>query len=114
MGTLETSRTIIIFNKINKGVLYKMHVLVFIVLGSVLATTAHAAVGLEGNNNPGGVDGCTGKAIFEPNFKRGDIEKSSEEGFGKVFQIQANKKKDKVRTSYIAIEGTCCWVIEDR
>ena len=54
--------------------LYKMHVLVFIVLGSVLATTAHAYVGLEGNNNPGGVDGCTGKAIFEPNFKRGDIE----------------------------------------
>ena len=51
-----------------------MHVLVFIVLGSVLATTANAGVGLEGNNNPRGVNGCTGKAILEPNLKRGDIE----------------------------------------
>ena len=72
--TFETSRTLIIFNEINKDVLYKMHALVFIVLGSVLATSANAGVGLEGNNNPGGVGGCTGKAIFEPNFKRGDIE----------------------------------------
>ena len=72
--TLETSRTLIKFNEINKGVLYKMHVLVFIVFGSVLATTSNAGNFIEGNNNPSGVAGCTGQAIFEPNLRRGDIE----------------------------------------
>ena len=51
-----------------------MHVLVFIVFGSVLATTSNAGNFIEGNNNPSGVAGCTGQAIFEPNLRRGDIE----------------------------------------
>ena len=51
-----------------------MHVLVFIILGSVLATTANSYTVTKGNDNWSGVDGCTGKAIFEPNLKRGDIE----------------------------------------
>ena len=60
-----------------------MQLLVFILLGSVLqgvlATTANSygvpsyAV-WSGNYNYDGVDGCTGKAIFEPNLKRGDVE----------------------------------------
>ena len=40
--------------------------------------------------------------------------KSSGDGYVQVFQIKANKKKDKARTNYISIEGTCCWVIENR
>ena len=42
-----------------------MQVLGFIVLGSLLATTVYAG---------GHVVGCTGKAIVEPPFKKGDIE----------------------------------------
>ena len=37
-----------------------------------------------------------------------------DEGFVQVFQIKANKKKNRARTNYISIEGTCCWVIENR
>ena len=49
-----------------------MQVLAFIVLGSLLATTGHA--GISRGINSGGAVGCTGKAIVEPPFKKGDIE----------------------------------------
>merc|ERR1712008_556711 len=100
------------FDKINKGPLYKMHVLVLVALGSLLATTAHAGAGALDYST--GTVGCRGKLIVEPKFRRGDIVKSSEEGFVEVFKIWANKKKDKVRTNKITILGTCCWVIEHR
>ena len=49
-----------------------MHVLVLIVFGSVLATTANSIFHpIGGNTNP---VGCIGMAIVEPDFKRGDIE----------------------------------------
>ena len=57
-----------------------MHVLVIIALGILLATTAHAGVNIPyelydpTGYPPGSVDGCIGKAIVEPHFKRGDIE----------------------------------------
>jgi hypothetical protein len=69
------------------------------------------ALGTSPYNGP---VGCRGKLIVEPEFKRGDIEKSSEAGFTQVFKIWANKKRDKVRTKKITILGTCCWVIEHR
>ena len=49
-----------------------MQVLAFIVLGSLLATTGHA--GISRGINLDDVAGCTGKAIVEPPFKKGDIE----------------------------------------
>ena len=59
-----------------------MHGLVLIVLGSLLASTAHG--GPCGPGGPGpclqlypeheGISGCTGKLILTPPFKRGDIE----------------------------------------
>ena len=52
--------------------MYKMEVLGFIILGSLLATTGHA--GISDGIDPDGVVGCTGKAIVEPPFKKGDIE----------------------------------------
>lgn len=72
-------KSLIIFNKINKCMPYKMmliiiyllHVLVLIVFGSLLANTAHAGVNIY---DPVGVDGCEGTAILEPQFKKGDIE----------------------------------------
>ena len=65
-------KSLIIFNKINKCVPYKMmHVLILIVFGSLLANTAHAGVNIY---DPVGVDGCKGTAILEPQFKKGDIE----------------------------------------
>ena len=70
---LPTSRTLITFNKINKDLYYKMHVLVLIVFASLLASTAHAGVDLAGLV-PYGPVGCIGKVIVEPEFKRGDIE----------------------------------------
>ena len=48
---------------------------------------------------------------YEESF---NFRKSSEKGFAQVFQIKANKEKDRVRTNYISIEGTCCWEIENR
>ena len=60
-----------------------MHGLVLIVLGSLLASTAHG--GPCGPGGPGpcywpeqyehqGIRGCTGKLIVTPPFKKGDIE----------------------------------------
>ena len=60
-----------------------MHGLVLIILGSLLATTAHG--GPCGPGGPGpclqrypeissGIRGCTGKLIVTPSFRRGDIE----------------------------------------
>ena len=58
-----------------------MHGLVLIILGSLLATTAHG--GPCGPGGPGpcyigeypsGIRGCTGKLIVTPPFKKGDIE----------------------------------------
>ena len=49
-----------------------MHVLVLIVFGSVLATTANAIFGPIGvYTDPGG---CSGQATVYPDFRRGDIE----------------------------------------
>ena len=49
-----------------------MQVLGLFVLGSLLTTTVHAGIsdGIESD----GLVGCTGKAIVEPPFKKGDIE----------------------------------------
>ena len=76
---LLTSRTLITFNKINKDLYYKMHVLVLIVFASLLASTAHAGSVPYGpsalaGSVPYGPAGCRGKLIVEPEFKRGDIE----------------------------------------
>ena len=61
-----------------------MHGLVLIVLGSLLATTAHG--GPCGPGGPGpcpplqypeissGIRGCTGKLLVTPPFKKGNIE----------------------------------------
>ena len=43
-----------------------------------------------------------------------DFRKSIKEGFVQVFKIKANENRDRVRTNYISIEGTCCWEIKDR
>ena len=49
-----------------------MHVLVLIVFGSVLATTANAIFyPIGANTDPGG---CSGQATVYPDFRRGDIE----------------------------------------
>ena len=73
---LLTSRTLITFNKINKDLYYKMHVLVLIVFASLLASTAHAVTICDPVVcGPGhGPVGCRGKLIVDPQFKRGDIE----------------------------------------
>jgi len=65
-------------------------------------------------DNIGGVSGCSGKMIVEETFKRGDIEKVDTNGFSQHWEIKANKKKNRARTEYIKIEGTCCWEIADR
>jgi len=65
-------------------------------------------------DNSVGVSGCSGKMIVEDTFKRGDIEKVDTDGFSQHWKIRANEKKDKARTSYIEIKGTCCWEIADR
>jgi len=58
--------------------------------------------------------GCSGKLIATPQFERGDIEKVDTDGYDQQWRILANFKKDNVRTTYITIEGTCCWEITDR
>ena len=52
-----------------------------IILGSLLATTAHGGPCGPGGPGPGyigeypsGIRGCTGKLIVTPPFKKGDIE----------------------------------------
>jgi len=65
-------------------------------------------------DNSLGVSGCSGKMIVEDPFKRGDIEKVDTDGFSQHWKIKANEKKDRARTSYIEIKGTCCWEITDR
>jgi len=71
--------------------------------------------GVTGDTGGGNdVGGCDGKLISDPPFARGDIEKVDTDGFSQHWLINANKKKDKARTSYIKIEGTCCWEITDR
>merc|ERR1712107_281815 len=59
-------------------------------------------------------DGCDGKMIVVPKFKRANLEKVDSDGYTQRWKIGANNSKDKVRTTYITIEGTCCWEIEDR
>jgi len=61
-----------------------------------------------------GVAGCEGKMVVTPPFRRGNIEKVDTDGFSQHWKIRANEKRDKARTSYIKIEGTCCWEITDR
>merc|ERR1712051_82303 len=61
-----------------------------------------------------GVSGCQGKMVVKPPFKRGNIEKVDTNGFSQHWEIKANKKKNRARTEYIKIEGTCCWEISDR
>jgi len=59
-------------------------------------------------------DGCDGKMIVVPKFKRANLEKVDTDGYDQRWIIKANKDKDRVRTTYITIEGTCCWEITDR
>jgi len=61
-----------------------------------------------------GVKGCTGKLMINPPFKKGDIEKTTEDGFVFTAWIYANKNKDKYRTKKITVQGTCCWGIYHR
>merc|ERR1712008_160396 len=90
-------------------------------LGSLLASTAHG--GPCGPGGPGpclpdpehqGRRGCTGKLIMTPPFKKGDIEKTTEDGFIFTAWIWANKKRDGYRTTEITVQGTCCWEIYNR
>jgi len=79
----------------------------------------HAGAGLNaGGITTGitsqGVEGCTGKLVITPPFKKGDIEKTQEVGFIEVFKIWANKEGDKLRSTEITVEGTCCWDIYHR
>jgi len=64
--------------------------------------------------NSNGVRGCTGKLIITPPFKKGDIEKTKEDGFGYTAWIWANKKTDGYQTTKITVQGTCCWEIYHR
>merc|ERR1719319_1856689 len=59
-------------------------------------------------------DGCNGKMIVVPKFRKANLVKVDTNGFSKHWEIRVNKKKDKARTTFIKIEGTCCWVITDR
>jgi len=79
----------------------------------------HAGAGLNAGGvmdaiSSDGVNGCTGKVVITPPFKRGDIEKIEKDGFKEVFQIWANKDKDKLRSTKITVHGTCCWEIFHR
>jgi len=65
-------------------------------------------------NRVEGVAGCEGKMVVTPSFKRGNIEKVNTDGFSQHWKIRANNKKDNARTTFIKIEGTCCWEITDR
>ena len=40
--------------------------------------------------------------------------KIEKDGFKEVFQIWANKDKDKLRSTKITVHGTCCWEIFHR
>jgi len=71
--------------------------------------------GVTGDTGGGNdVGGCDGKLISDPPFARGDIEKVDTDGFSQRWEIRINKKRDKARTTFIKIEGTCCWEITDR
>jgi len=59
-------------------------------------------------------DGCDGKMIVIPKFRKAKLAKVDTNGFSQHWEIKANKKKDRARTEYIKIEGTCCWEIADR
>jgi len=61
-----------------------------------------------------GVRGCTGKLLITPPFKKGDIEKTEEKGFVEVFKHWANRRKNKLRTKKLTVQGTCCWEIYHR
>jgi len=87
-----------------------MHRLVLIVLASILAGIPDLTATPDSN----GVSGCTGKLILEPPLKKGDIEKTTEDGFVFTEWIWANKNKDKYRTEKITVHGTCCWEIYHR
>jgi len=71
--------------------------------------------GVTGDTGGGNdVGGCDGNLISDPPFSRGVIEKVDTDGFSQHWRIKANEKKDRARTDYIKIEGTCCWEISDR
>jgi len=79
----------------------------------------HAGAGLNAGGIADGissnsVNGCTGKLLITPPFKKGDIKKTTEEGFIEVFEIWLNKKRDRYKTSKITVQGTCCWEIYHR
>jgi len=79
----------------------------------------HAGAGLNAGGiadgiSSEGVDGCTGKLLITPKFKKGDIEKASDKGFVESWKIWVNKDKNKYRTEKITVHGTCCWEIYDR
>jgi len=59
-------------------------------------------------------DGCAGKMIVVPKFRKAKLKKVDTDGFSQHWKIKANEKKDRARTSYIEIKGTCCWEITDR
>jgi len=79
----------------------------------------HAGAGLNAGGIADGissnsVNGCTGKLLITPPFKKGDIKKTTEEGFVEVFEIWLNKKRDGHKTKKITVQGTCCWEIYHR
>jgi len=59
-------------------------------------------------------DGCDGKMIVVPKFRKANLVKVDTDGFSAYWLIRANKNSNKARTSHIKIEGTCCWEIADR
>ena len=58
--------------------------------------------------------GCYGKLIATPLFRRGNIEKTDTKGFSQHWLIKMGTRKDRSRTVYIKVVGTCCWEIADR
>jgi len=61
-----------------------------------------------------GVRGCTGELIITPQFKKGEIKKTTDDGFVKVIKIWANRNANKYKTRTITVHGTCCWEIYHR
>jgi len=91
--------------------LYKMHApLVLVVLIGLFASTAYGCITCESESPRG----CTGKLIIAPPFRRGNIEKTDEDGYSMFWEIRANMNRDGIRTTSITVQGTCCWEISSR
>merc|ERR1711971_435553 len=85
-----------------RTMLYKMHApLVLVVLIGLFACTAYGGAARAG---------CTGKLTFEPQLRRGSVSR-----LNKYWTwIRANMNGNRIRTTSITVQGTCCWEIHSR